>query len=175
MKYWIIIENRQYGPLTIAEIASSGQLRRDTPVWHEGLSEWVTAGDVEELAVLLRPPVPVDEPTAAETQVTVTGAPDVPSGGTQPRVRGNCWVQAAVRGTKPEPNNFLLWSILTTILCCIPTGIVAIIMSGRVSSRYAAGDYEGARKASRAAELWVVITITLGLVSAPFMTLLGML
>lgn len=64
--------------------------------------------------------------------------------------------------TEPMPSNYLVWSLLAMLLCCLPTGIVALIMSCRVAPRYMAGDLEGARKASRLAEIWIIATIVIG-------------
>ncbi len=69
---------------------------------------------------------------------------------------------------EPMPSTFLLWSILSTIFCCFIPGIVAIVFSSMVSSRYYARDYEGSRKASKMAEIWIIVSIVLGVVSAPF-------
>ena len=37
------------------------------------------------------------------------------------------------------PNNYLVWSILVTIFCCIPFGIVAIVKSSQVNGLWAQG------------------------------------
>ncbi len=66
----------------------------------------------------------------------------------------------------PMPENYLLWSILATVLCCFIPGIVAIIFSSQVSSRYYTGDYDGARRASRNAQICIIASIVLGVVSA---------
>lgn len=75
---------------------------------------------------------------------------------------------------EPMPPTYLLWSILATILCCFIPGIVAIIFSSMVSSKYYARDYEGARRASRMAEYWIIASIVLGVVAAPFYFLMFM-
>lgn len=62
------------------------------------------------------------------------------------------------------PETSLLWSILATILCCVIPGIIAIVYSTMVSSKYFAGDYAGAEKASRRAQIWVIVSIVLGCV-----------
>lgn len=68
---------------------------------------------------------------------------------------------------RPEvmPKTFLVWSILATICCCLPAGIVAIIFSASVSSKYYAADYEGARRASRNAEIWIIVSIVAGIIT----------
>ena len=55
------------------------------------------------------------------------------------------------------PPTYLVWSILVTIFLSRIIGIIAIVYSIQVSSRYYAGNYEGAAYASRQARLWVRI------------------
>ena len=45
-----------------------------------------------------------------------------------------------------KPNNHMALAILTTICCCLPLGIVAIIFSVKAGRKADCGDYEGARK-----------------------------
>ncbi|MDY0023213.1 CD225/dispanin family protein [Arenimonas caeni] len=65
----------------------------------------------------------------------------------------------------PIPNN-LVWAILATLCCCLPTGIVAIVFAAQVDGKAAAGDYDGARKASENAKLWSWISLGLGLLGS---------
>jgi hypothetical protein len=46
------------------------------------------------------------------------------------------------------PKNYLVESILVTILCCLPLGIMGIINATKVESLYAAGDHESAQRAA---------------------------
>lgn len=64
----------------------------------------------------------------------------------------------------PMPPTFMIWAILSTICCCLPAGVVAIIFSSQVSSKYFARDYEGARKASERTEMWIIASIVLGII-----------
>lgn len=64
------------------------------------------------------------------------------------------------------PSTWLIWSVLVTVFCCFIPGIVAIIFSSQVSSRYYAGDYQGARRASRNAEIWIIVSFVLGVLAA---------
>lgn len=66
----------------------------------------------------------------------------------------------------PMPPTYLLWSVLALVLCCMIPGIVAIIFSAQVSSRYYRGDIEGSRRASRMAEIWIIVSFVLGVLSA---------
>src|ERR1019366_2971726 len=62
-------------------------------------------------------------------------------------------------GTAP-PANYLVWAILTTVLCCLPLGIPSIVFSTQVNSKWALGDVAGAQEASAKAKkfaIWAVI------------------
>lgn len=63
-----------------------------------------------------------------------------------------------------QPKNYLVESILVTIFCCIPLGIVGIVYGAQVNSKYAAGDFEGALKASNQAKSWVTWGFISGLI-----------
>ncbi len=74
------------------------------------------------------------------------------------------------------PDSYLLWSILSLVFCCFIPSIVAIVFSSQVSSKYYAGDYKGSERASRNAQIWIIISIVLGVVSSTLylpLTLLG--
>ncbi|MGO3326916.1 CD225/dispanin family protein [Gordonia sp. (in: high G+C Gram-positive bacteria)] len=70
-----------------------------------------------------------------------------------------------------EPDNNLVWAILSTVLCCLPLGVVSIVKSTSVSRLWAMGDYAGAQQAAddakkfamwsaiAAVASWVVVVI----------------
>lgn len=60
--------------------------------------------------------------------------------------------------------NYLVWAILVTLFCFLPTGIVAIVFASQVSSKLAAGDVTGAMEASRKAKMWTIISVVVGVV-----------
>lgn len=64
----------------------------------------------------------------------------------------------------PKPSNYMALSILTTIFCCLPFGIVAIIKAAKVNSYYIMKEYEMAAKASADAKKYSLIGIVTGLV-----------
>jgi len=82
----------------------------------------------------------------------------------------------AVQPEQPEPcpPTNLVWAIISTVLCCIPTGIVAIIYALKVTNKYREGDIEGAKRASEVGAWWCIATIILGIICQPFMSLLTM-
>jgi len=62
------------------------------------------------------------------------------------------------------PKNYLVESILVTIFCCLPFGVVGIIKASDVNSKLAAGDVAGAKLASTEAKKWTKIGFIVGLV-----------
>ena len=61
------------------------------------------------------------------------------------------------------PPNYLVWSILTTILCCLPFGIVSIIYAAQVNSKWQLGDFEGAKLSSKNAKVWAWVAFAVGI------------
>jgi hypothetical protein len=59
--------------------------------------------------------------------------------------------------------NYLIQSIVITLCCCLPLGIVAIIFAAQVNTRLAANDIVGAREASAKAKLFCWIGFGIGL------------
>ena len=58
--------------------------------------------------------------------------------------------------------NHLVWAILATIFCCLPTGIVSIIYSAKVNSAVLAGDIEEAKRLSNNAKTWAWVSLGIG-------------
>lgn len=69
-----------------------------------------------------------------------------------------------VQPTNIRPKNWLVESIVATIICCVPFGIAGIVNANKVDSRYNAGDFEGALKASKEAGKWTKIAFIVGIV-----------
>ena len=71
-------------------------------------------------------------------------------------------------GAPPPPAgqipNYLIQSILVTLCCCLPLGIVAIIFAAQVNQKLAAGDVAGAMEASANAKKWCWIGLISGIV-----------
>ena len=59
--------------------------------------------------------------------------------------------------------NYLVFAILTTVFCCLPAGIPAIVYAAQVNSKLQVGDLAGAQLASKNAKLWCLISLGLGL------------
>ncbi|MCL1837882.1 MAG: CD225/dispanin family protein [Propionibacteriaceae bacterium] len=66
----------------------------------------------------------------------------------------------------PPPDNYLVWAILSTILCCMPLGIASIVFSSQVQSKWAVGDFAGAQDSSQKAKRFAMIAAISGAVVA---------
>lgn len=69
--------------------------------------------------------------------------------------------------------NYLWQSIVVTLCCCLPFGIVAIIFAAQVNQKLAAGDVAGAREASKKAKMFVLIGVGIWAVLMVLWLLLG--
>ncbi len=143
MEYWVIINGAKTGPLTFSQLEAYN-ITSATKVWHRGLADWVDAGTLPELQYIIRPQyAPGQQMGPQPTPYTN------PYGGTAPL----------------RPSNYLAWSIIVTLLCCQVTGIIAIIYSSMVDSRYNRGNYAGAVSASKTARGWIFASVAMGLIS----------
>ncbi|EFG76793.1 hypothetical protein HMPREF0591_3278 [Mycobacterium parascrofulaceum ATCC BAA-614] len=73
---------------------------------------------------------------------------------------------------QPEPENYLVWAILVTVLCCLPFGIVSIVYSTKVSGLWSQGRYAEAQAAADNAKKWAIIGAIAGAVFAVIMVIL---
>lgn len=144
-----------------------------TPDLPEGEPPALPEGGIPELPegeAPVPPPIPA-EPVAPRQ-------PEATRRGLSPRGR-RAKTQAPPRGAEPPqtppenaPKSYLVWAILSCVLCCMPTGVVAILMTVRTRRFVARGQMDKAAKASEQAQWWIIISIVLGLVwsvmSVPF-------
>ena len=63
-----------------------------------------------------------------------------------------------------RPKNWLVESILVTILCCLPFGIVGIVNAAKVNSLYDQGKYDESIRSSANAKRWTMIGLIIGVV-----------
>ncbi|CAH3029128.1 unnamed protein product [Porites evermanni] len=66
-----------------------------------------------------------------------------------------------------RPWNWMAVSIFTTLFCCLPCGVSAIVHSCKVNRAYDAGDHEEAEKNAKNAKLCNLISIVFGLIFIP--------
>lgn len=146
MLYWANINNVKVGPLEPEQLASYG-LTPDTYVWREGWQQWCKAKFVDEL-----------QPWLYRQYGNSCGY----AGGSATQYWHFDNRAAGQEHRPPMPSTYLPWSLIVTLACCMPLGIVAIIYSSMVESRYAAGNYDGALSASSRAKGWCIAGAILG-------------
>lgn len=96
--------------------------------------------------------------------------PPPPSGGyPPPPPQAGGYAPQGPPGYGTQPNNYLVWAILTTVFCCLPLGIVSIVKSTQVSGLWAQGRYAEAHQAADGAKKWAIwsaiVHIVLGLIA----------
>lgn len=121
MNYFIIINDAQQGPFTIAELQQQG-ISSETLVWTEGMAEWTPAWQVEELRPLFYkqtagtavPPPPPVNPGAgaqgAQAGATVPPQPAQPGPGAQQP-------ETAQPAGKPRHNG--RWAIIVLVVVAL--------------------------------------------------------
>ena len=136
--YYLTPDNQRVGPFTLNDLICQS-INAQTLIWRNGLLQWTSARQVPEVAALLAntpPPIP--------SESTGEGPRCCPPYGDQ-----------TSRNNLPEcPETYLVWSILATVLCCLPFGIVAVYESTQVEKYYYRQDYVNAEKASKRARNW---------------------
>lgn len=184
-KYWIIVDGNPAGPFTSSELKARRDFVASLPVWSNDLPDWTTVGELPELACLLEvventvdqaesdsrgveppaivpPAIEAQEPCAPATHQPSSPAP----GAWIPRQPS--FVAAVAPVGEKRPKSYIGWSIAMLFCCCLVGGVVGLVFGSQVNTRWERGDFEGARKASEAAEWCVIISIVLGLISWPF-------
>ena len=74
----------------------------------------------------------------------------------------------------PDVSSPIVWSILSTLCCCLPAGIVSIVYASQVNSLLSVGAFQQAKKAAGAAKIWALISCFLGIIPILFV-LVGLL
>lgn len=126
--------------------------------------------DVKKLAEAIKELLPPDDPaipkkedhgnTGGHQPVQNTSNQNVqkPQHENVQNFRGNTNVPVV------KPDNYLVFAIITTVLCCLPLGIVSIIHSTKVDNLWNAGQYEQAKTASNQAKQFAIYAAIAGVV-----------
>ncbi len=72
--------------------------------------------------------------------------------------------QATTQIPTEEIPTHLFPAILSTVCCCMPLGVVAIVCAAMVNSKLVSGDVEGAWKMSKMAKIFAYGAIAIGIV-----------
>lgn len=144
MNYYIVQGNEPKGPFSLEQLKKY-DITPETLVYNESMTNWTPAGNVPELRKLIfgivTPPI-ATPPTNMYQQPAYTNQP-IP----------------------PCPKTWLAESILVTLFCCLPFGIVGIIKAYSVSSAYENSDFTKAKHNSRKARKWVLISLICGIIA----------
>lgn len=154
--YYLSSQNEQQGPVEVFELKNCG-VTSATLVWTQGMAQWAPAGEVEELKTLFMQPAPTPPAYIPPKPAIQAQPPSQPAAGNYNRnehlaVPGHSDVQVK----PPVPDSNMVWAVLSTILCCLPTGIYAIICASEVDKYYAMGDYATAQDKARKAKNWAI-------------------
>lgn len=172
MQYWINHNGVQSGPVDLEGLKEMG-LTSAAYVWHEGLTDWVKITQLPELQGLYEMTATQPEQSQPEDGSAIPPLPEQPAGQPYQPAPGQYDVQQPANAEPCPPTN-LVWAIISTVLCCLPTGIVAIMYALKVSNKYREGDIEGAKRASETGAWWCIATIILGIICQPFLSMLTM-
>ena len=63
-----------------------------------------------------------------------------------------------------KPDSNMILAILSTLFCCLPMGVAAIISASKVDKLYYAGQYNAAEEASNRAKKYSMIGAILGII-----------
>lgn len=197
MKIWIHINGVQEGPFDESNLPLD-RMNAATPVWYEGLNYWMPAAKAPVTAQILTnymmqasaprqqenpQPQATDDPIDVEyteekphAQQSYNPSTSYQQAYTPSNQQTNNYHQPTGKTPSQQPDKkpatYLIWSILLTVMCCNPIGIIPIITGTQVTSQFKNYNFEGARKCSELTEWWLMITIVTSLMLAPISMLM---
>ena len=71
-------------------------------------------------------------------------------------------------GMSQKPVNwvpYLILSIISTLCCCLPFGVVGIVFSAKINSAMLAGNLEEAQNNAKMARIWIIVSFAIGLLT----------
>ena len=60
---------------------------------------------------------------------------------------------------------YLILSIISTLCCCLPFGVVGIVFSAKINSAMLAGNLEEAQNNAKMARIWIIVSFAIGLLT----------
>ncbi|MCK9159696.1 MAG: CD225/dispanin family protein [Bacteroidaceae bacterium] len=146
MEYFIIENEKQSGPFSWDDLKTKA-INANTLIWVQGQEQWKKAAEYPELQSII-----------------LNNPPSIPNTETPPSMP---------QGTQQTcPKTWLAESILATIFCCLPFGIVGIVYAAKVSSTFNEKNYSEAEKTSKQAGQWTKIAFITGItIYALYLTL----
>lgn len=184
-KYWVNIDGIQSGPISRDELANIDFNPEVTYVWHEELDDWQRIDRLSEFADIVAAKQKAAAESAEHSELSEQSehsenseqseeSEQSESSVTPPPVPQPPMPQPPVAPEAEAPTN-LVWAVIVTVMCCQITGIIAIVYGAMTSTANSAGNYEKARRYSDIAQIWVMVSIVLGLIYMPIALLMMML
>lgn len=71
-------------------------------------------------------------------------------------------------GMPQKPVNwvpYLVLSIISTLCCCLPFGVVGIVFSAKINSAMLAGNLEEAQNNAKMARIWIIVSFAIGILT----------
>ena len=194
MKFWIRINGLQEGPMDKEQLKAQN-ITPTTYVWCAGMKDWAYARDVADLQDIISANGENDVQESLATETAVTSETDADTSAEQPcenatenaaayepvaespvpqkeQAQNDPYtaLETPVAEAKPVeerpcPPNNLIWAILITILCCQPLGILAIVFSAQVNSKYYESGYDAAKKYSDWSAILCIASVVLVILS----------
>lgn len=65
---------------------------------------------------------------------------------------------------RPKPDSYLVYSILSTLFCCLPLGIVGIVNAVKDDPAWDAGRYDQAQRYADTAKKFTMIGIVISII-----------
>lgn len=165
--FYLNSNNEQAGPISPTEFDRYG-VNESSMIWKQGMPNWMRAGQIPELLPYLRPstpPPPVGGNRYKNNSYHSGG--NVPSGD-----YGRNGFNNGSQYKPMKPDNNMIWAILSTVLCCLPFGIYAIIQASKVNGLYNSGNYAEAQAMADSAKKWAGVGAIIGLVGSVIYALL---
>lgn len=160
--YYYFSDGAQHGPVSAEELAGL-VFDGDVLVWCKGMKDWTPASEVDELKDILGTTPPPPPPPGSGVSSLPPRPPVQNNAGArpQPSVQSNAGAQPAAAPLK-EPTNYMVYAVLATVLCCVPTGIASIIYTNKATAAWTAGKYAEAEAATKSARLWLIVSVCAG-------------
>ncbi len=162
--FYISPQNEQKGPIEGGQLPAYG-VTAQTMVWTQGMPQWMPAGQVEELLPVLSHVAPAAPQMVPPPQMAAApqmmAAPQMAAAPQAPQ--SVTYIQTAPgyapqqQPMMPKPGSNMVLAVLSTLFCCLPTGIYAIICASQVDGLYRRGDYAGAVSKANSARNWSII------------------
>lgn len=151
VSYFAMFGDTRYGPASVKKLISQG-LTPDTPVWRNGMPDWMPASTQPEI---------MGEFRARQNSTVVPPAMPTMAPGQQ-------YYGAPQYGPVRTPHtNWMPWAIVGTVLgflcSCIGgiIGIVAITKASQANKYYDQGDEYQGQNMNNSAQTWTIVSLVL--------------